>query len=84
MRLLNRDLVCAQAVELVTEYLEGALSRRQRRRFESHLRACPDCRTYLDQIRTTIAAVGSFDPETLDPAAREDLIELFRRYHTDT
>ncbi len=51
MRLLPRDLVCQQAVELVTDYLEGALGRRDRRRFESHLRACPNCRAYLEQIK---------------------------------
>ena len=41
MRLLHRfrnpDLVCQQAVELVTDYLEGTLSGRARRRFEAHL-----------------------------------------------
>ena len=29
-----RDLVCQQAVELVTDYLEDALARADRRRFE--------------------------------------------------
>ena len=51
MRLLPRALVCQQAVELVTDYLEGALGRRDRRRFESHLRACPNGRAYLEQIK---------------------------------
>jgi anti-sigma factor RsiW len=46
MRLLRRDLVCQQAVELVTEYLEGTLSRSARRRFEAHLAGCPHCPEY--------------------------------------
>ena len=37
------DLVCQQVVELVSDYLEGALSRKDRRRFEAHLRNCPNC-----------------------------------------
>ena len=41
LSLRRRDIVCQQAVELVTDYLEGTLSRRDRRRFESHLAACP-------------------------------------------
>lgn len=42
MKLLRRrDLVCQQAVELVTDYLEGSLSRSARRRFEAHLADCP-------------------------------------------
>ena len=66
MRLLPRDLVCQQAVELVTDYLEGALSRRDRRRFESHLRGCPNCRAYLEQIRTTIQLTGAIEPQRPD------------------
>ena len=79
-RLLRRDLVCQQAVELVTAYLEGALSRRQRRRFEAHLRGCPNCSAYLEQIRVTIALVGRVEPEDLDPEARRDLTDLYRRW----
>jgi anti-sigma factor RsiW len=80
MPLLRRSLVCRQAVQLVTDYLEGALSRRDRQRFENHLRGCPHCTEYLAQIRATIAAVGRVEPESLDPAARDDLIELYRQW----
>jgi anti-sigma factor RsiW len=48
---LRRDLVCQQAVELVTDYLEDTLSRGDRRRFESHLAGCPHCTEYLAQMR---------------------------------
>jgi anti-sigma factor RsiW len=81
MALLGKDLVCRQAVELVTAYLDGALSWRQRRRFEAHLRACPNCSAYLEQIRATIAATGRIDPDSLDPEVRAELVELFRRQH---
>lgn len=80
MALLKRDLACQQAVELVTDYLEGTLRRRQRRRFESHLANCPHCRRYLQQMRITIATMGRVEPESLEPEVRETLIELFRRY----
>jgi predicted anti-sigma-YlaC factor YlaD len=83
MSFLTRDLVCQQAVELVTDYLEGKLSRRQKRRFEAHLRACPNCRAYLEQIRQTIEVLGQVEPETLAPETRDDLIDLFRRYRDE-
>ena len=83
MRLLPRDLVCQQAVELVTDYLEGALSRRGRRRFESHLRACPNCRAYLEQIRTVIELTGAMEPQDLPAEASADLIELYRRWRSE-
>jgi anti-sigma factor RsiW len=77
---LNRDLVCQQAVELMTDYLEGALSWRQRRRLERHLRDCPHCHAYLQQMRITIAALGQVESESLDAETRQDLVELFQRY----
>ena len=83
MRLLTPDLACRQAVELVTDYLEGALSRRQRRRFERHLRGCENCSRYLEQIRVAVQLTGRIAPEPLDPATRDDLIELYRRYRAD-
>ena len=84
MLLLRRkDIVCQQAVELVTAYLEGALSRRERRRFEAHLRACPNCSAYLEQIRLTIELSGTIEPEDLTPEAREDLTDLYRRWRSE-
>jgi anti-sigma factor RsiW len=77
-----REIVCRQAVELVTDYLEGTLSRRDRRRFEAHLRGCVNCSAYLEQIRMTIAATGSIRPDELTPEAQADLIELYRRWRS--
>jgi anti-sigma factor RsiW len=83
MRILNRDIVCQQAVALVTAYLEDALPRRQRRRFESHLRGCPNCSRYLEQIRLTIDTVGHVEPETLDADMKNELIDLYRRFNRE-
>ena len=50
----RKPLSCRELVELVTEYLDDTLSRRDRTRFEEHLADCPGCRAYLDQMRKTI------------------------------
>ncbi len=85
MQLLRRrhDLVCQQAVELVTDYLDGSLSGSDRRRFDAHLRRCANCTAYLDQMRTTIRLAGSLEPEDLSPEALSELTELFRRWQAD-
>jgi anti-sigma factor RsiW len=83
LSLRRKDIVCQQAVELVTDYLEGTLSRRERRRFETHLRGCPNCSAYLEQIRMTIVLTGSIAPEDLTLEARADLTELYRRWRTE-
>jgi anti-sigma factor RsiW len=84
MRLLIRhDLLCRQAVELVTDYLEGTLSRRARRRFEAHLARCPHCTEYLAQMRETIRLAGRLEPEDLTPQQRDEFVELYRRWRDE-
>lgn len=50
-------LVCRTFVEIVSDYLEGALPAPERWRVEAHRRACPSCRRYLEQIRSVIGAL---------------------------
>jgi anti-sigma factor RsiW len=76
-------MACREAVELVTDYLEGALSPAPRRRFEAHLAHCPDCPEYLAQIRSVIALTGSITPDDLTPRMREEFIRLYRRWRAD-
>jgi predicted anti-sigma-YlaC factor YlaD len=78
--LRRRDVVCREAVELVTDYLEGALTRRRRARFERHLTQCPHCREYFEQMRATIAVLGRVEPESLAPEVRAELVALYRRW----
>ncbi|MBI5670689.1 MAG: zf-HC2 domain-containing protein [Chloroflexi bacterium] len=72
------DLSCAELVELVTMYLEGALPEAERRRFEAHLRVCHGCTHYLEQMRHTIRLTGLLSEEALMPAAKEALLRAFR------
>jgi anti-sigma factor RsiW len=83
LSLRRKDIVCQQAVELVTDYLEGALSRRDRRRFEAHLRACPNCTAYVEQIRLTIELAGHIETEEFTPEARQELGDLYRRWRNE-
>ena len=79
----SRELVCQEVVELVTDYLEGALSPADRRRFEAHLADCPHCTEYLAQIRETIRLAGRVTPEDLTQAMRTDLTDLYRRWRAE-
>jgi anti-sigma factor RsiW len=79
----RRDIVCQQAVELVTDYLEGALSRAGRRRFEAHLAGCPHCTEYLAQMRATIELTGRVTPEELTPRMQDEFIALYRQWRAD-
>ena len=83
MRLIASRLVCQEAVELASDYLEGSLPRRDRRRLERHLALCDACTAYLEQLRLTIAASGSISPDDLSPEVLDTLTDLFRRFHQD-
>jgi anti-sigma factor RsiW len=83
MSLLVSDVSCRQAVELVTDYLEGTLSRREQRRLERHLRACDGCGAYLEQVRAVQEATGRVGPEDLDATTLEGLVALFRAHRGD-
>lgn len=72
------DLSCRELVELVTAYLEGSLDAAARARFEAHLGECDGCRTYVEQIRQTVAVTGRLRAGGLAPAARDALLAAFR------
>jgi anti-sigma factor RsiW len=84
MRLTAPPLVCREAVELMSDYLEGSLSRRDRRRLEKHLAGCDACSAYLEQMRAVIALSGTVVPEDLEPQAVDDLVEVFRRFREES
>lgn len=69
---------CQEVVELVTDYLEGALPDSDRRRFEEHLDGCPHCRAYLEQLRVVIRAAGSITVDDLTPEVEASLLDAFR------
>jgi anti-sigma factor RsiW len=70
-------MTCRQLVELVTDYLEGALSPEDQRRFEQHIALCDWCARYLDQMRVTIETVGRIEPDSLSDEARAALLAAF-------
>jgi anti-sigma factor RsiW len=72
-------LDCDRLVELVTDFVEGALDPATERRVVDHLAECDGCSTYLDQMRATARALGELPPDRLPGPAREALLEAFRR-----
>jgi anti-sigma factor RsiW len=71
-------LSCQEMVELVTDYLEGSLGWRARRRVAGHLRACEACTRYVEQMRETLDLLGTVPVDTLSPEAQSTLLEAFR------
>ena len=47
-------MTCKEVVEIVSDYLEDALSAQDRARFEAHLAGCAGCTTYVEQMREIV------------------------------
>jgi anti-sigma factor RsiW len=75
------DLACIEEVELITDYLEGALPDAERRRLEAHLESCPGCTEYLAQMRQIAGSLGGLRDESIPPELRRSLIAAFRERH---
>jgi anti-sigma factor RsiW len=71
-------LACREFVELVTDYLEGALSPEQRARFEAHLAGCDACPGYLEDIRSIATTLGAVELPPADPETHASLLAAFR------
>lgn len=48
------DLACRDVVELVSDYLEHALSADDQAHVEQHFLVCPPCSAYLAQMKRSI------------------------------
>jgi anti-sigma factor RsiW len=76
------DLTCRELVELVTDYLEEALTLGERRRFERHLGTCSVCPRYVEQLRATIRVLGRLHEDDVPEPARSMLLDAFRAWKT--
>jgi predicted anti-sigma-YlaC factor YlaD len=78
------QISCADALELMTDHMEGALSPADAARFRDHLSGCEPCSVFLDQLRATIVIAGEGAPDeeyAIGPDSVETLVAVFRREH---
>jgi anti-sigma factor RsiW len=73
------EMACQELVELITDYLEDALSPEDRNRFEEHLALCPDCRTYLAQMRVTIRLTGALKEDAIPSELRKQFLSVLQQ-----
>jgi predicted anti-sigma-YlaC factor YlaD len=74
------EMTCRELVELITDYLENALTLAEHARFEAHLEECDECTSYLGQMRQTLRVVGRLSENGLAPDAEVRLLAAFREW----
>ena len=75
---MAEDQECREVVEVVTDYLEGAMPPGERLRFDHHLALCEGCQAYLEQMRTVIRVAGRPAVDAVPPETMAGLLRAFR------
>ena len=77
-------LTCQQITELVTDYLEGRLTTRRWISFQMHVGLCFKCRTYLKQMKATVATLGKLPDDPLPADIKRELLARFKDMEIDS
>ncbi|OLC00119.1 MAG: anti-sigma factor [Chloroflexi bacterium] len=75
-------MICREVVELMTDYLDGALSQEDRARFEDHIAGCNGCTAYLEQLRRTRSVIGRLAAEPVPAGLEAELLSAFRSWRS--
>ena len=75
-----KSLTCRELVEILTDYLEGAMPPAERARFDEHVGGCGGCRAYVEQMRATIRMTGRLREDDIAPPQRAALLAAFRQW----
>jgi len=74
------DITCREIVEIVNDYVEGALTPDEREAVELHLNLCDGCTDYLEQLRLSIVLTGELSADGLSSELEEELCVAFRSF----
>ena len=73
---------CREARDRLSDYLEGDLGARTRRRMMRHLARCQHCQALLESLTRTleyVRSLGSIDQSSPEPATVRAVIERIER-----
>ena len=74
------DMACIALVELVTEYLEGALPAGEVARIREHLASCDGCTAHVEQMRTAVRVLQATPRENTSQQTADELAGMFREW----
>lgn len=75
---MTRDLACASGVDLLMDYLEGALPQDLRDSIETHVAACERCTAFVASYRETPRIVRDATSFEMPAELEESLMKFLR------
>lgn len=78
------DVECRQIAELLGEYIEGALPRRQQELIDWHIEGCPPCVAFVNTYRGTIDAARTLRHVEIPQELKSRLLAVLRSERPST
>jgi anti-sigma factor RsiW len=75
---MTAAVVCASGVELLMDYLEGALPEGLRTDIEAHVAGCPRCTAFVASYRETPRILRDASAITMPPDLEASLLDFLR------
>jgi hypothetical protein len=70
---------CKQMTDLVRDYLTDSLDDSIKRDFVQHLSICPDCVSFLNTYRKTVALTNTVDSNDIPDTVRQNILTFLRQ-----
>jgi anti-sigma factor (TIGR02949 family) len=75
----SQDIGCPECMDLLADYVDGALPREQAELLEWHIEGCAPCVAFVNTYKGTVDAAKRLRQATLPPELRERLIAFLQR-----
>jgi len=75
----SQNIGCQECMDLLADYVDGALPREQAELLEWHIDSCAPCVAFLNTYRGTMDAAKRLRQATLPPELRDKLIAFLQR-----
>jgi len=72
-------LTCKQFLAELSDYLDEALGREERKKLEDHINQCPNCWVIADTTRKTIEVYKCSEPVSIPSDVRSRLMKALER-----
>ncbi len=73
------DIGCAECIDLLADYVDGALPDKQAKALEWHIESCPPCVAFVNTYKGTVGAARRLRQATLPPELKERLLAFLQR-----
>ena len=77
---MREELTCAELVERITDYLEGAMAPGEVSRVREHLASCDGCTAHLEQMQTALRLLEAQPRERASRGLEDRLAAVFREW----